>query len=115
MFWNRRLYLGVKPMNLGVRSVFLVSVVLSYDPWLLLSICVEGLGLSALGFCLGFWLRVLVWLHSDVIGGRFGVWGVPWGCFFFWSFSLLFQIGLVIAMPISLRSLSPMLRNRERP
>ena len=78
---------------MGIES-FLVSVVLSYDPWLLLSICVEGLGLSALGFCLGFWLRVLIWLHSDVVGGGFGAWGVPWGCFFFWSFSLFFGLTL---------------------
>ena len=77
MFWNRRLYLGVKPMNLGVLSIFLVSVVLSYGPWLLLSMCVDGLGWSALGFCLGFRLRVLVWLHSGVLGGGFGACGVP--------------------------------------
>ena len=65
-------------MNLGVLSVFLVSVVLSYGPWLLLSICVEGLGLSALGFCLGFRLRVLMLLqlYSSVLGGFFGACGV---------------------------------------
>ena len=84
-------------MNLGVSSVFLVSVVLSYALWQLLSIYVEGLRLSALGFCLGFWLHVLMWLPLNVIGVGFGVWGVPWGCFFFWSFSLLF--GLIWGPP----------------
>ena len=84
-------------MNLGVLSVFLVSVALSHGPWLLLSICVEGLGLSALGFCLGFRLRVLMWLHSGVVDGGFEACGAPWGRFFFWSFSLLF--GLIWGPP----------------
>ena len=94
MFWNRRLYLGVKPMNLGVLSVFLVSVALSHGPWLLLSICVEGLGLSALGFCLGFRLRVLMWLHSGVVDGGFGACGAPWGRFFLLVVFLAFWVDL---------------------
>ena len=105
--------MGLESGALGFINAFLVSGMLSYDPlsplelrlgfWVLVWFWVWlymggpgderrrpcGLmlmlfwGLQWRGVKWGFLLRVLMWLHSDVIGGGFGAWGVPWGCLFF--------------------------------
>ena len=64
--WWLRLKLGIEPGALGFSSVFLVPVEM------LLSVCVDGLRLSALGLRLGFWLleRFWVWVFLGGPGGE---------------------------------------------
>ena len=75
---GRRLEVGIESRTLGFSCVFLVpvllsnplvSIVLSYYPWLLLFTRVDGLGLSAFG---------LSALRLAALGLRLSFWMLGW-------------------------------------